>query len=63
MSAPSAPYFAKDLRMVTSTEPVTPIPVPGRSLGQVVVAWLSTTDHKKIGHLYLIASFVFFVIG
>ncbi|THA46208.1 cytochrome ubiquinol oxidase subunit I, partial [Streptomyces sp. A1136] len=49
--------------MVTSTEPVTPIPVPGRSLGSVLASWLSTTDHKKIGHLYLISSFVFFVIG
>ncbi|MGW7102384.1 aa3-type cytochrome oxidase subunit I [Streptomyces sp. NPDC054883] len=49
--------------MVTSTEPITPIPVPGRSWGRVLVSWLSTTDHKKIGHLYLIASFVFFVFG
>ncbi|MFD9474064.1 aa3-type cytochrome oxidase subunit I [Streptomyces goshikiensis] len=49
--------------MATSTEPVTPIPVPGRSLGSVLVSWLTTTDHKKIGHLYLIASFGFFIIG
>ncbi|MFD3761475.1 cytochrome c oxidase subunit I [Streptomyces sp. NPDC058622] len=49
--------------MVTSTEPVTPIPVAGRSFGSVLVSWLTTTDHKKIGHLYLIASFGFFVIG
>ncbi|MFD3805499.1 cytochrome c oxidase subunit I [Streptomyces sp. NPDC058611] len=49
--------------MATSTEPVTPIPVQGRSWGSVLVSWLTTTDHKKIGHLYLIASFGFFVIG
>ncbi|MBX9427427.1 MULTISPECIES: cytochrome c oxidase subunit I [Streptomyces] len=49
--------------MATSTEPVTPIPVPGRSFGSVVVAWVTTTDHKKIGHLYLITSFVFFLLG
>ncbi|WP_330261344.1 aa3-type cytochrome oxidase subunit I [Streptomyces sp. NBC_00539] len=49
--------------MTTVTEPIAPIPTRGRTVGQVVVAWLSTTDHKKIGHLYLIASFVFFVIG
>ncbi|MFF8605694.1 cytochrome c oxidase subunit I [Streptomyces sp. NPDC015346] len=49
--------------MATSTEPVTPIPVPGRSLGSVVVSWVTTTDHKKIGHLYLITSFVFFLLG
>ncbi|MEV6685627.1 cytochrome c oxidase subunit I [Streptomyces sp. NPDC051130] len=49
--------------MTTVTEPIAPVPTRGRTVGQVVVAWLSTTDHKKIGHLYLIASFVFFVIG
>ncbi|WP_443729021.1 aa3-type cytochrome oxidase subunit I [Streptomyces bambusae] len=31
--------------------------------GQVLVDWLTTTDHKKIGHLYLIASFAFFLLG
>ncbi|MBO3745610.1 cytochrome c oxidase subunit I [Streptosporangiaceae bacterium NEAU-GS5] len=31
--------------------------------GAVVVSWLTTTDHKVIGHLYLITSFVFFIIG
>ncbi|GGU83222.1 putative cytochrome c oxidase subunit 1-alpha [Streptomyces litmocidini] len=25
--------------------------------------WLTTTDHKKIGHLYLVTSFVFFLLG
>ncbi|MFE2523191.1 cytochrome c oxidase subunit I [Streptomyces sp. NPDC059382] len=49
--------------MVTSVEPVTPIPVAGRTPGQVIVSWLTTTDHKKIGHLYLIASFGFFLAG
>ncbi|WP_447036521.1 aa3-type cytochrome oxidase subunit I [Streptomyces sp. DSM 118878] len=29
--------------------------------GRLVVDWLTTTDHKKIGHLYLITSFVFFL--
>lgn len=37
--------------------------MPGRTPGQVIVSWLTTTDHKKIGHLYLIASFGFFIIG
>ncbi|MGW7329010.1 aa3-type cytochrome oxidase subunit I [Streptomyces sp. NPDC054840] len=49
--------------MVTTTEPIAPVPTPGRTPGQVVVSWLTTTDHKKIGHLYLIASFGFFIIG
>ncbi|MFF5448027.1 cytochrome c oxidase subunit I [Streptomyces sp. NPDC012888] len=48
---------------MTSTEPVAPVPTPGRSPGQVMVTWLSTTDHKKIGHLYLITSFLFFLAG
>ncbi|QEV22157.1 cytochrome c oxidase subunit I [Streptomyces alboniger] len=36
-------------------------PGPERRRGRVVVEWLTTTDHKKIGHLYLITSFVFFL--
>ncbi|MFK0214979.1 cytochrome c oxidase subunit I [Streptomyces sp. NPDC090298] len=31
--------------------------------GRVLVDWLTTTDHKKIGHLYLATSFVFFLIA
>ncbi|HWH25959.1 MAG TPA: cytochrome c oxidase subunit I [Pseudolysinimonas sp.] len=31
--------------------------------GNIVVKWLTTTDHKTIGYLYLISSFVFFCIG
>ncbi|MGP3913655.1 aa3-type cytochrome oxidase subunit I [Nonomuraea sp. 10N515B] len=31
--------------------------------GQVIAKWLSSTDHKIIGHLYLITSFIFFLIG
>src|SRR5215210_4057187 len=27
------------------------------------LAWLTTTDHKKIGILYLFATFLFFVLG
>jgi cytochrome c oxidase subunit I len=34
-----------------------------RQRGSVLADWLSTTDHKIIGHLYLITSFVFFMIG
>ncbi|GAA1520792.1 cytochrome c oxidase subunit I [Kribbella lupini] len=32
-------------------------------LGQAVVRILTTTDHKVIGHLYLITSFAFFLLG
>ena len=39
-------------------------PAPGRSRkGSVLAEWLSTTDHKVIGHLYLITSFGFFMIA
>ncbi|MEU5303603.1 cytochrome c oxidase subunit I [Streptomyces noursei] len=34
-----------------------------RRRGAVLADWLSTTDHKKIGHLYLITSFGFFLVG
>ncbi|MDX6260956.1 MAG: cytochrome c oxidase subunit, partial [Kribbellaceae bacterium] len=34
-----------------------------RTKGQIAVKWLTTTDHKLIGHLYLITSFAFFLIG
>src|SRR5215813_11261025 len=29
--------------------------------GSVLAGWLSSTDHKIIGHMYLITSFVFFL--
>ncbi|HET7475844.1 MAG TPA: cytochrome c oxidase subunit I [Dermatophilaceae bacterium] len=34
-----------------------------RSPGQTVIKWVTTTDHKVIGNLYFISSFVFFMIG
>src|SRR5262245_35627431 len=47
--------------MRTDTAPATVAPLGKRQPGQLVVAWLTTTDHKKIGHLYLITSFAFFL--
>ncbi|GAA1363467.1 aa3-type cytochrome oxidase subunit I [Streptomyces beijiangensis] len=38
-------------------------PAQVRRPGRILVDWLTTTDHKKIGHLYLITSFVFFLIA
>ncbi|MFF7178477.1 cytochrome c oxidase subunit I [Streptomyces sp. NPDC008121] len=49
--------------MATTTEPVTAPPVRRRRMGTVVISWATTTDHKQIGHLYLITSFVFFLAG
>ncbi|WP_138275268.1 cytochrome c oxidase subunit I [Rhodoluna limnophila] len=34
-----------------------------KTKGQILVDWLTTTDHKKIGYLYLITSFAYFLIG
>ena len=39
------------------------VPLRGRQPGNVVVKWLTTTDHKTIGTLYLTTSFAFFLIG
>jgi len=39
---------------------------PGRKVerkGSTIVKWITTTDHKVIGYLYLITSFLFFLIG
>ncbi|GGY70062.1 hypothetical protein GCM10010385_19800 [Streptomyces geysiriensis] len=50
--------------MATQTEPIAPVPAAGRrSKGRVIISWLTTTDHKRIGHLYLITSFAFFLIA
>jgi cytochrome c oxidase subunit I len=34
-----------------------------RRKGSIIVKWATSTDHKTIGHLYLITSFVFFMVG
>ncbi len=45
-----------------------PVVTPGTGIaperkGSILASWLSSTDHKVIGHLYLITSFAFFLIG
>ncbi|GAA3479942.1 hypothetical protein GCM10018966_044720 [Streptomyces yanii] len=39
------------------------LPVRSKEPGNVVVRWMTTTDHKTIGTLYLVTSFAFFVVG
>ena len=47
----------------TTTELI-PGLAPGRqTLGRTVIKWITSTDHKTIGYLYLITSFIFFCIG
>src|SRR5699024_12612702 len=31
--------------------------------GSLIVSWMTSTDHKTIGYLYLITSFAFFLFG
>lgn len=31
--------------------------------GNVIVSWITSTDHKVIGYMYLISSFIWFLIG
>jgi cytochrome c oxidase subunit 1 len=31
--------------------------------GNVLVEWITSTDHKKIGYMYLISSFIYFCLG
>jgi cytochrome c oxidase subunit 1 len=33
------------------------------SKGRIIVSWISSTDHKVIGYMYLITSFSFFLFG
>jgi len=47
------------LRQPAQTAIITP-PRSARK-GSIMADWLSSTDHKVIGHLYLITSFVFFL--
>jgi cytochrome c oxidase subunit 1 len=38
--------------------------IPGvERKGNIVVKWITTTDHKTIGYLYLITSFLYFLLG
>ncbi|NTW40031.1 MAG: cytochrome c oxidase subunit I [Cellulomonadaceae bacterium] len=48
--------------MVTHAENV-PGLVRTRRPGSAVVRWITSTDHKTIGYMYLIASFIFFCIA
>ncbi|HEV7624152.1 MAG TPA: cytochrome ubiquinol oxidase subunit I, partial [Amnibacterium sp.] len=54
---------ATDLETSASTgASTTRAPDVGRK-GNIVVQYLTTTDHKRIGYLYLTTSFVYFLIG
>ena len=51
---------------MTAINQQAPVAAPaarGYRKGSMLADWLSSTDHKIIGHLYLITSFAFFLIG
>ena len=49
--------------MATATQTAQSTSMQKKTKGRIVVDWLTTTDHKKIGYLYLITSFIYFLIG
>ena len=60
--------------MSTATAPAPAPTVGGTNTGQfttshvgpkgnILVGWITTTDHKRIGYLYLITSFLYFLLG
>ncbi|MFP8907082.1 aa3-type cytochrome oxidase subunit I [Streptomyces atacamensis] len=49
--------------MAVQTDEPTPEQEKKKTVGAVMVEWMTTTDHKKIGTLYLISSFGFFTIA
>ncbi|GAA3812383.1 cytochrome c oxidase subunit I [Sphaerisporangium flaviroseum] len=48
--------------MIAIQEPGTREPMPFRQ-GRVLIKWATTTDHKVIGNLYLVTSFLFFLLA
>jgi cytochrome c oxidase subunit 1 len=48
-------------------EPIATTPAPEakprKPLGRVIVSWITSTDHKVIGYMYLMTSFAFFLVG
>ena len=67
---PRAAAAAEQLRgcSVTAVKPMEQAQLPpeapgGYRKGSILADWLSSTDHKIIGHLYLITSFAFFLFG
>ncbi|NED82066.1 cytochrome ubiquinol oxidase subunit I, partial [Streptomyces sp. SID11233] len=61
-------------RAAEGTGTAGPPPPPGEETGGAAavvprtarpgwVTWLTTTDHKQIGTLYLVSAFVFFLVG
>ncbi len=52
-----------DRPTVTAEVPGSTVPMRRPTMGRTLVKWLTSTDHKVIGNLYLITSFTYFIIG
>ena len=50
-------------RPTTSPIPESALPVRKKSLGAHVVNWMTSTDHKLIGYMYLITSVLWFLVA
>ncbi|WP_166822607.1 aa3-type cytochrome oxidase subunit I [Brevibacterium limosum] len=48
---------------VTLDQPALDAPAAPQSKGKVIVDWITSTDHKTIGYMYLLGSFFFFCVG
>ncbi|MFB2582718.1 cytochrome c oxidase subunit I [Herbiconiux sp. P15] len=51
---------------VTPAASPAPLPTPSKTVGRkgnILVKWITSTDHKTIGYMYLISSFIFFCLG
>ncbi|WP_449193641.1 aa3-type cytochrome oxidase subunit I [Actinomadura sediminis] len=46
-----------------SKAPSAPVSASRTTKGRIIASWMSSTDHKTIGYLYLITSFFMFLIG
>ncbi|MBF0687024.1 MAG: cbb3-type cytochrome c oxidase subunit I, partial [Cellulomonas sp.] len=49
--------------MAAHTEVIPGLSPRRQTLGRTVVKWITSTDHKTIGYLYLITSFIWFAVG
>lgn len=49
--------------MTTATLTTPGVSTSAERKGNVLVKWITTTDHKTIGYLYLITSFFYFLLG
>ena len=48
---------------IETTDEVRGLRPERQSLGQTIVSWITSTDHKVIGYMYLYVAFAFFIFG